>query len=312
MKLDAQARDLANLNRQADLLNPEPGTFRRSSLRSQPTGYAARPLGTRISARLRGSQEEEWQSVPKEWLDEENDLQNGKTDAKPSKTGLESDEDAISDLTELSEDVSDDSKLDSPNLGGKLTEGPTIEHRENSEELQTLDNTHVEWETVSELYLYSFHTDFGEDLHNPRRMGSYNSTLWKSYTLQWEGTLQGSLTRHSSNRHSRAQSKVFPIIFKSSIYMLWNQEIEEKRRLEEAIVHRKRSSRIAVKESEREEARLAAKKKREDEEKRTRARRLEARLQKEEIGRLKRENARQKRKKEREAREQSRKAVTSM
>ena len=177
MKLDAQARDLANLNRQADLLNPEPGTFRRSSLRSQPTGYAARPLGTRISARLRGSQEEEWQSVPKEWLDEENDLQNGKTDAKPSKTGLESDEDAISDLTELSEDVSDDSKLDSPNLGGKLTEGPTIEHRENSEELQTLDNTHVEWETVSELYLYSFHTDFGEDLHNPRRMGSYNSTL---------------------------------------------------------------------------------------------------------------------------------------
>lgn len=56
---------------------------------------------------------------------------------------------------------------------------------------------------------------------------------------------------------------------------------------------------------------MAAKKKQEDEEKRTRARRMEARLQKEEAARLKREHAREHRRKEREAREQSSKGVTS-
>jgi hypothetical protein len=56
---------------------------------------------------------------------------------------------------------------------------------------------------------------------------------------------------------------------------------------------------------------LAAKRKQEDEEKRTRAKRMEARLQKEEVARLKREHARELRRKEREAREQSARAVTS-
>jgi len=154
MKLDAQAKDLASLNRQATLLNYE-SIDRHTLIQSQPTGHTSRPLGTRISARLRGEQEEEWQSVPKEWLDEENSLQNGKTGAELSKTGLESDEDAISDLTELSEEVSDDSNLNSPGLGEKLDKSPTIEHREESGELQVLDNTHVEWETVSEHHLAS-------------------------------------------------------------------------------------------------------------------------------------------------------------
>ena len=171
MKLDAQARDLANLNRQAALLNHESTTFRRTSLRSQSAVHSPRPLGTRISARLRGSQEEEWQSVPKEWLNEEKSLQSGKTEAILSKTGLESDEDAISDLTELSEEVSDDSKLNSHDR--ELTESPA----KTSGELRTLDATHVEWETVSESRLAFSHTDFDKDLHNIGRMGTYNSAL---------------------------------------------------------------------------------------------------------------------------------------
>ena len=56
---------------------------------------------------------------------------------------------------------------------------------------------------------------------------------------------------------------------------------------------------------------MAAKKKQEDEEKRTRARRMEARLQEEDAARLNREYAREHRRKEREAREQSAKAATS-
>jgi len=85
-----------------------------------------------------------------------------------------------------------------------------------------------------------------------------------------------------------------------------DQEIERKRQLEEAIVHRKRSSRIAVRESEKEEARLAAMRKQEEDEKMSRARRLEARRQREEEERLKKENAREQRRKEREAREETR------
>ena len=176
MKLDAQARDMANLNRQAALLNQDSVIFRPISLRSQPSKYISRPLGTRISARLRGSQKEEWQSVPKEWLDEGKSLQDGKTEAEVLKTGLESDEDAISDLTELSEEVSDDSKLNTPSLGAKSAESPAFNHRETSRELQMLD-TYVEWETVSGVLITSPHTDFDEDLHNPRRMGTFLSAF---------------------------------------------------------------------------------------------------------------------------------------
>jgi hypothetical protein len=149
MKLDAQAGDLANLNRQAALLNQDSTIFRPISLRSQLSRYISRPLGTRISARLRGSQKEEWQPVPKEWLNEGTGLQDGKSEAELSKTGLESDEDAISDLTELSEEVSDDSKLNTPSLDGKYDESPSLKHRETSREL----HTYVEWETVSGLFL---------------------------------------------------------------------------------------------------------------------------------------------------------------
>ncbi|KAI0749906.1 hypothetical protein C8Q80DRAFT_1120027 [Daedaleopsis nitida] len=81
------------------------------------------------------------------------------------------------------------------------------------------------------------------------------------------------------------------------------REAEKRKRMEEAIVHRKRSSRIASKESEKEEARMAAKRKAEEDEKFGRARRQEARRMKEEAEREKRERARDQRAKEREERE---------
>lgn len=73
--------------------------------------------------------------------------------------------------------------------------------------------------------------------------------------------------------------------------------------MEEAIVHRKRSSRIALKEVEKEEARMAAAKRAEEEEKLARLRRAEARAKKEEAEREKRERAREQRRLEREERE---------
>ncbi|KAI1786771.1 hypothetical protein LXA43DRAFT_1032456 [Ganoderma leucocontextum] len=81
------------------------------------------------------------------------------------------------------------------------------------------------------------------------------------------------------------------------------REAEKRRRMEEAVVHRKRSSRIAIKESEKEEARLAAKKNAEEEDKLARTRRQEARRKKEEAERAKRERTRDERAKERDARE---------
>ncbi len=73
--------------------------------------------------------------------------------------------------------------------------------------------------------------------------------------------------------------------------------------MEEAVSQRKRSSRLAIKEGEKEEARLTALKKAEDEDKLSRARRLEARQKREEEDRLKREVAREKRRLDREERE---------
>ena len=81
------------------------------------------------------------------------------------------------------------------------------------------------------------------------------------------------------------------------------QEIQQKRQLEEAISQRKRSSRLAIKETEKEEARLSSLRKAEEEEKLSRVRRLEARQKREEEERLKREAAREKRRLDREGRE---------
>jgi hypothetical protein len=75
------------------------------------------------------------------------------------------------------------------------------------------------------------------------------------------------------------------------------------KRKEEAVVHRKRSSRIALKESEKEQELLTAKRRAEEDEKMSRARRAEARRQKEEVDRINRENAREQRRKEREAKQ---------
>ena len=69
-------------------------------------------------------------------------------------------------------------------------------------------------------------------------------------------------------------------------------------------MHRKRSSRIAIKETEKEQAREAAKKKAEEDEKQSRAKRMEARAKKEEAERQKRDKERERRRLEREEREE--------
>jgi hypothetical protein len=166
LKLDAQARELAELNRQAAMSSisrstrPTRQVAARAQLSKTPTRSAPpRAFGTRASARLRGPQEEEeWQPIPEEWLNEGKRGKNQKGKLPAAKTGLESDEESISDLTELSDDVGETSASASQNGKASKSNGATaIEHttteepEEQAEAPQDPLENFVEWETVSSI-----------------------------------------------------------------------------------------------------------------------------------------------------------------
>ena len=142
-RLGAQAKELAVLNRQAAL--PNSVTRGPASLRSVTTSTPL-VVGTRSSARLRGTQDDEWQPIPEEWLKEVNQT---RTFRRPeAKTGLETDEESVSELTELSEDNSEPPsvclklELDGHNNEAEDDgDGDPAEQRPPPEEF-------VEWETV--------------------------------------------------------------------------------------------------------------------------------------------------------------------
>ncbi|KAG1882064.1 hypothetical protein F4604DRAFT_1921760 [Suillus subluteus] len=270
-KLDAQAKDLAEFQRQM---------ARSKSTNARPL-TPRRPSGIRVSARLRGNlADDEWQEVPDEWLSPSaHDGTEGEEKTPPKaktrlKTGLESDEDSVSDLTELSEDddtdegdtqeEADAEEDEEPNVKDEESEADSVPvpdkpngkiDYEEDDELPSLPEGFIEWETIC-----------------------ITLEEWENFPEQFEKAT------HYAEK---------------SLY----KEVEKKKRKEEAVVHRKRSSRIAIKESEKEQELLAAKKRAEEDDKMSRARRAEARRQKEEADRIQRENAREQRRKEREAKQ---------
>ncbi|KAF8274826.1 hypothetical protein EI94DRAFT_1768633 [Lactarius quietus] len=301
-KLSAQAKELAELQRQAAM------EARRSSRRvASPSPSqkesSRRPLGTRMSARLRGANqvEDEWQEIPDEWLKErleknedssasehDKDVEMGPnselnpeldpdpetepdadTDANLAKTGLESDDDATK-----FEEGGGNRKKPSQSRGRTLTIDASMPEDEIEPEWRQPDDF-IEWETLC-----------------------VTLCEWEHICERFEGATH------------YAEKALYKILSQQIVPAITAElrEIQRKRHLEEAVSHRKRSSRLAVKESEKEEARQAAMKKAEEEEKLSRARRLEARLKREEEGREKREAAREKRRLDREERE--RKAQT--
>jgi hypothetical protein len=134
-KLSAQAKELAELQRQAAVEGRRSG--RRVASPPPRKASPRHPLGTRMSARLRGATQADdvWQEIPNEWLKEGAEEHDGEwmekddkaaemgvnsepdteldlhpepepdadMDIQLAKTGLESDDDAVSELTELSE-----------------------------------------------------------------------------------------------------------------------------------------------------------------------------------------------------------------
>ncbi|KAL0579991.1 hypothetical protein V5O48_001994 [Marasmius crinis-equi] len=303
VQLEAQAKQLAELNRQAAEMAKANGRPTRGS-RAQPaspskttpapsrvstrltrnssttaTPSAGRPLGTRISARLRGAgsaSDEEWQPIPDEWLNEKD----GEYDdeEEEDKTGLQSGGSSMSDLTELSDkDESEDGEQEEEEEQEEEAEEEPEEEEEEEEVQESVEEVpeepvlpegFIEWETIC-VTLYE----------------------WEHITERWEKA-----THYAEKALCKVlRTHIAPFIIEEL------RAAENKRRLEEAIVHRKRSSRIAIKESEKEEARLAVVRKAEEDEKMGRQRRAEARQKKEEDERLKREQAREQRRKEREA-----------
>ncbi|KAJ7573893.1 hypothetical protein C8J56DRAFT_1173207 [Mycena floridula] len=279
IKLDAQAKELAFLNREAAARAREQNGIRSSHRGKTSIAVPPKPLGVRLSARLRGEEDEEWQAVPDEWLDGElSSRKPQKTKASssksvPKKTGLE--DDAVSDLTELSED-SEERDLD-----GKESETSEAEDEDEAEPEPELEPEEVEKPEVEQK---------PEDFSIPEGFVEWETicvTLyeWEHIAERWQAA-----THYAEKALYKALTKtIVPIITEEL------REIERKRRLEDAVVQRKRSSRIAVKENAKEEARLAMKRKEEEAERMGRARRAEARQMKDEAERQRRELIREQR-----------------
>jgi len=143
IKLDARAKEFATLPTQAR------GTRRVARLTEGSTKRPARPQGTRVSARLRGAQNE-WQCVPAEWLNETPEInhESGKDERKgsPAKNITNgARDDSVSELTELSDDSND---LDALTRNQGQHQPDRFIHKEKAENLTEI---FLEWETVSFL-----------------------------------------------------------------------------------------------------------------------------------------------------------------
>ncbi|EAU85649.2 hypothetical protein CC1G_10921 [Coprinopsis cinerea okayama7 len=257
-KLDAQAKALAEYQRQT----ASQTRSTRSTRNSKPAPPPPPPTrGTRTSSRLRNLQDDGWQQVPDEWLEPQSSPSKGK------KTGLEGDDDSISDLTELSDDEEEEEEEEQEESEEEPEEPkertptpePEPEPQQDFVEWETLCVTLAEWEAFPEQFAKSTH-------YLERSFYKYLTTV------------------------------VVPEVTAEL------KAIEQKRRLEEALSHRKRSSRLAQRESEKEAARIAAQKKAEEDAQMARTRRLEARLKREQEEREKKERAREERRANREAR----------
>ncbi|KZS99930.1 uncharacterized protein LAESUDRAFT_667344 [Laetiporus sulphureus 93-53] len=341
-KLDVQARELAEFQRQAARLaaaSRSSGRSARQHVQSSPTRRSKRPmLGTRTSARLRGvgdkEDDDEWQQVPEEWLKEtvpaiatrsargkgkEGESQKHIEErevlqppaeklAEELKTGLESDA-SSSELTELSDDGEEDAEgsVDGEDVPAEPEPKPPSQpsKRQARSRKRAPDVIQDDSEKPPGRKLEETKEQEREQQLAPEDIFPIPKDFieWESLCVtlnEWE---------HIAERFARATHYL-----EKALYKMLNQNIvpvvtaelreaERRRKIEDAIVHRKRSSRIAIKESEKEEARLAAKKKAEADEKLARARRQEAREREKEAEREKREHAREQRRLEREERE---------
>lgn len=144
IKLDAQAKELAEFQRQISTASKNKG--------KGPALPPPPPKGTRLSKRLRGSMEEdEWQPVPEEWL---TGAKEPGSETNLPKTGLESDDESA--LTSLSDEDEDETVGEAGSEAAlrKLKGGGEIGESVNSKELESeVPADFIEWDTVSRGFL---------------------------------------------------------------------------------------------------------------------------------------------------------------
>ncbi|KAL5485769.1 hypothetical protein ACEPAI_6810 [Sanghuangporus weigelae] len=304
VKLDLQAKQLAAAKAEMDSLN-------RKLVRNSPTKSSGqRTVGIRISRRLRGGaddDDDEWQPIPEEWLPESERVQSksATTAMQTTRTstrskgstltsrsvapsgrarisGLESDDE--SDLTELSDsetsthNVLDTPEVDTPKDPPPDLNGVVAGHEKDDTQDEIISEPQyladfIEWETLC-----------------------ISLQEWEEISHRFEKAthyLEKAL-------HKVLSQEVVPFVTEAL------REAEKLRMKEDALMNRKRSSRIAFREMEKETARMEAIHKAEEGEKMARMRRLEARSRREEEERLNREQGRVQRRKEREERELAR------
>ncbi|KAF8072135.1 hypothetical protein FPV67DRAFT_1622999 [Lyophyllum atratum] len=301
VKLDQQAKELAELNRQASALARSGSGLRTSTRASPAKPQPPKPRGTRVSARLRGQEdEEEWQAVPEEWLNEKEGSsakangrkKGGKREESGKKTGLESDGSDISDLTELSEES-----------GSKEDEDSDGEEQGEAEVEAEPEEQPVKEEQVKPVVEAAAVPLDDRGLEEPPVLPE-GFVEWETICVtleEWE---------HIAERFEKAtyyaEKALYKVLVNDIVPVVTEElrEIERKQKLSAAITQRKRSSRLLLRQSEKEEAEAAERKRREEEERNSRARRQEARAKKEEADRERRETARELRRREREEREE--------
>ncbi|GLB40648.1 putative PHD zinc finger [Lyophyllum shimeji] len=306
VKLDEQAKELAELNRQADALARSSSGLRTSTrgMGASPSNKAPppKPRGTRVSARLRGQDhDDEWQAVPEEWLNEmEGSISkaNGKKGAakekESKKTGLESDGSEISDLTELSEESAEKAA----NGDGSEEEGKEEQDEDHEAEEQPVKEEEAQPAVDAPAAPMD---DRGLELPPILPEGFVE---WETICVtlhDWEHIAE----RFEKTTHY-SEKALYKVLVNNIVPVVTEElrEIERKEKLAMAMTQRKRSSRLLLRQSEKEQAEAAERKRREEEERNSRARRQEARAKKEEAEREKREIARELRRREREEREE--------
>ncbi|KAG6878075.1 hypothetical protein C0992_008655 [Termitomyces sp. T32_za158] len=308
-KLDAQAKELAELTRQANALARSSLGLRASTRSSPRKAPPPKAVGTRSSRRLRGSIDDDddgddgWQAVPEEWLNGDEDINspraNGKRGAKEYAKATWESGSEISELTELTEESSksktedDEDEIEDESedeVEGQKAEKQPVEEEEAQavleppsvpaenrglEEQPALPEGFVEWETIC-VTLYEW---------------EHIAERFEKATHYTEKALRKVLV-----------NSIVPVVTEEL------KELEKKQRLVSAVTLRKRSSRLMIRQVEKEEAEAAERKRREELERTSRARRLEARAKKEEEEREKRELVRELRRREKDEREISEKS----
>ncbi|ELU40425.1 RNA helicase [Rhizoctonia solani AG-1 IA] len=277
--------------------------------------------GTRVSLRLRGSDkkvvdEDGWQSVPDEWLDKDDESKQSPKAADPF--GSDSD---LTEVEELEREIEQERKKREESEGGQRRSGRTRRKgKSKGSEVPKVPVLEPEPEPVKEEPLDLVDSKAKQlpvRLHMAPLVDPMLPPPLPPGFVEWETVRSflrldinaplaelGSIPR-TIRKSDPPKRKVVPILLEQDTSAGCNYQFEVKK-LETAVQNRKRSSRLAIKESIIEAQRQEEEKRAAELELHARARRQEERQRRQEEDMVKREREREERVRSREARAERR------